>query len=167
MDAMHVTTGEFRKALRQFATGVTVITVAREDRSVHGMTANSFTSVSLEPLEILVCVHRLALTHRFILERKDFAINVLSEDQEALARYFATPEQDPAMARSLGVEFHLNARGTPVLPGSLVQLDCKLVSAVDAGDHTIFIATVLDVSVHDGRPLLFHGGQYKHLGSAD
>ncbi len=163
---MHVTTAEFRKALGQFATGVTVITVTREDQSVHGMTANSFTSVSLEPLEILVCVARRALTHRFILERKDFAINVLSEDQEALARFFSQPEQDPATARALGVEFHVNARGTPLLAGSLVQLDCRLVSAVDAGDHTIFIAAVLGVSVHDGRPLLFHGSQYKHLNSS-
>jgi flavin reductase (DIM6/NTAB) family NADH-FMN oxidoreductase RutF len=161
---MQVTIAEFRKALGHFATGVTVITVMREDQSVHGMTANSFTSVSLEPLEILVCVDRRALTHRYICERKNFAVNILSEDQAALARFFARPEQDPATAHSLGVTFHATERGTPVLPGSLVQLDCKLASAVDAGDHTIFIGEVVDMGAQDGRPLLFHQGQFKRLG---
>lgn len=140
-----------------------MITVMREDQSVHGMTANSFTSVSLEPLEILVCVDRRALTHRYIRERRNFAVNILSEDQAALARFFARPEQDPATARSLGVEFHATERGTPVLPGSLVQLDCKLAADVDAGDHTIFIGEVVDVSAKDGRPLLFHHGQFTRV----
>ncbi|MGC1685732.1 MAG: flavin reductase family protein [Candidatus Acidiferrales bacterium] len=164
---MQVTTAEFRKALGHFATGVTVITVRREDETVHGMTANSFTSVSLDPLEILVCVDRRALTYRYIRERKNFAVNILSEDQAALARFFARPEQDPATAQSLGIEFQATERGTPVLPGSLVQLDCKLADAVEAGDHTIFIGEVVDMSAQDGRPLLFHHGQFKRLGDAD
>src|SRR5271170_566970 len=141
---MPITTAEFRKALGHFPTGVTVLTVMREEGRVHGMTANAFTSVSLEPLQILVCVDHRALTHGFIHERENFAVNVLSEEQEALARFFAQPEQDPARARSLGVEYRASGRGTPLLQGSLVQLDCKLASAVDAGDHTIFIGEVVD-----------------------
>ncbi len=160
---MRISTLAFRKALGQFATGVTVVTVMRDDQSVHGMTANSFTSVSLEPLEILVCIGRRALAHGFILSRKNFAINVLSEDQEPLARFFARPEQDLAAARSLGVEFHTTTRGTPILRESLVQLDCRLTSSVDAGDHTIFIGEVVDLIVRDGRPLLFHAGEYKRF----
>jgi flavin reductase (DIM6/NTAB) family NADH-FMN oxidoreductase RutF len=160
---MTITAAEFRNALREFVTGVTVITVKREDNSVHGMTANSFTSVSLDPLEILVCVDRRAHTHTYIQERRHFAVNILAEDQEAFARFFSKVDQNVTLAQSLGVEFHTSARGTPVLAGSLVQLDCVLISAFDGGDHTIFVAEVVELSARAGQPLLFHAGQYKRL----
>jgi flavin reductase len=162
---MPVSTSEFRKALGQFATGVTVVTVMRDNQRVHGMTANSFTSVSLEPLQILVCVDRLALTHKFLHERRTFGVNILAEEQEAVARYFARPEQEPESGSGLGVAFHASPRGTPLLSGTLVQLDCGLVSAVEAGDHSIFIGEVAEMHVREGRPLLFHGGQFKKIGS--
>jgi len=160
---MPVSTAEFRKALGQFATGVTVVTVLRESGHYHGMTANSFTSVSLEPLQILVCVDHRALTHSFVREQKRFGINVLAENQEPLARFFARPEQDHATAKRLGARFGLSERGTPLLDGCLVQLDCSLVSTFDAGDHSIFIGDVHSMKTNEGRPLLFHGGQYKRL----
>jgi flavin reductase (DIM6/NTAB) family NADH-FMN oxidoreductase RutF len=160
---MQVTTTEYRKALGQFATGVTAVTVMREDQSVHGMTANSFMSVSPEPLEILVYVDRRALTYRYSSERGNFAVNVISENQDALARFFPYSEQHPEMARSLGVEFHATGRGTPLRAGSLVQLDRKLASSVDAGDHTTFIGAVVEMNVNDGKPLLFGASQHNHL----
>ena len=164
---MPVTIAEFRRALGQFATGVTVVTVMRDDGSVHGMTANSFVSVSLEPLQILICVAHRALTCRLVNERGNFGINVLSENQEEMARFFALPEQDPQTARQLGVAFLSSQRGTPLLDESLVQLDCRLVETVNSGDHAIFIGEVVDVQVHEGNPLLFHAGQYKRIGTAD
>ena len=164
---MPVTIAEFRRALGQFATGVTVVTVTRDDGSVHGMTANSFASVSLEPLQILVCVAHRALTYRLVNERGNFGINVLSENQEEMARFFALPEQDPQTARQLGVAFLSSQRGTPLLDESLVQLDCRLVETVNSGDHAIFIGEVVDVRMREGKPLLFHAGQYKRIGTAD
>jgi flavin reductase (DIM6/NTAB) family NADH-FMN oxidoreductase RutF len=163
---MPITTAEFRKALGHFPTGVTVLTVMREEGRVHGMTANSFTSVSLEPLQILVCVDHRALTHEFLNEQRDFGVNILAEDQEAMARFFAQPEQTSEDADQLGVAFLSSARGTPLLDGSLVQLDCKLVTTVESGDHSIFIGEVLDMKTHKGRPLIFHLGQFKKFGVA-
>jgi flavin reductase (DIM6/NTAB) family NADH-FMN oxidoreductase RutF len=163
---MQITTPEFRKALGHFPTGVTVLTVMREQGRVHGMTASSFTSVSLEPLQILVCVDHRALTHRFLNERRDFGVNILAEDQEAMARFFAQPEQMTEDADRLGVAFLSSERGTPLLDGSLVQLDCKLVTTVESGDHSIFVGEVVDMKVHKGRPLIFHLGQFRKFGVA-
>jgi flavin reductase (DIM6/NTAB) family NADH-FMN oxidoreductase RutF len=95
-----------------------------------------------------------------------FGANILAEDQEAMAHYFARPEQEPESGRQLGVTFHPSPRGTPLLTGTLVQLGCSLVSAVEAGDHSIFIGEVADVHAREGRPLLFHGGQFQKFGSA-
>jgi flavin reductase (DIM6/NTAB) family NADH-FMN oxidoreductase RutF len=164
---MPVTTGEFRKAMGQFATGVTVITVTRDSERVHGMTANSFTSVSLDPLQVLVCVDHRAQTHQFVQERKLFGINILAENQEELARYFAKPEQDPEIAARLGVRMRSSDRGTPLLDGAIVQLDCRLANVVQSGDHSIFIADVHGLEMHEGRPLVFHAGQYKRLPIAE
>jgi len=160
---MPVTTGEFRRALGQFATGVTVITVTRESGLVHGMTANSFASVSLDPLQVLVCVDHRAQTHYLVQEQKLFGINILAENQEELARYFARPEQDPEDASQLGVRIRASDRGTPLLDGAVVQLDCQLARVVQSGDHSIFIADVHSIELHGGRPLVFHAGQYKRL----
>ncbi len=153
----------FRKALSHFATGVTVVTVADGQRHVHGMTANSFTSVSLEPLLVLVCVNRKARTHSLLHAQKRFGINILGEDQEELAKYFTQVEQDRETAKRLGVRFGRTERGTPVLEGTLAQLDCKLVSTSDAGDHTIFIGEVEQIDTAEGCPLIFHRGRYRRL----
>jgi flavin reductase (DIM6/NTAB) family NADH-FMN oxidoreductase RutF len=160
---MPLTKSEFRKAMGQFATGVTVVTVLREPGQIHGMTANSFTSVSLEPLLVLVCVDHRAQTLPLIHDQKQFGINVLAHNQEPLAEYFAQPGQSEPDARRLGVAFRFTERGTPLLEGCLVQLDCALVSSHVAGDHTVFLAEVESAELHSGSPLLFHGGRYRRL----
>jgi len=159
-----LSTSEFRKALGHFPTGVTVVTVARSDGQPHGMTANSFASVSLEPLQILVCVDRLAVTHKLLHEVRAFGINILAEDHEAIARYFARTDQDPQAAKQIGIKFESSQRGTPLLGDTLAQLDCNLVSAIESGDHSIFIGQVVEMRLREGRPLLFHGGQFKKFG---
>src|SRR5579872_787284 len=87
---MGLTQAEFRKAMGSFATGVTVITVDREGE-VHGMTANAFTSVSLDPILVLVCVDRHARTHAHLNTKKRFGVNVLAENQQAVSEYYANP----------------------------------------------------------------------------
>jgi flavin reductase (DIM6/NTAB) family NADH-FMN oxidoreductase RutF len=161
---MSVTPEDFRKALGCFATGVTVITVDHEG-AVHGMTANAFTSVSLDPLLVLVCVDRRARTHTHLHAKKRFGVNVLSEDQKTISEYYARAAQDHQQAeREAGARFDRTAHGTPVLHGALAYLECHLHSAQDAGDHTIFIAEVEEVVVREGDPLLYYRGQYRKIG---
>lgn len=147
-----------------FATGVTIITVDLEGE-VHGMTANAFASVSLDPLLVLVCVDHTTRTHAHLHAKKRFGINVLCEDQRAISEYYARPERTHENAEAeAGARFDRTQQGTPILHGSLAYLECKLHSAQDAGDHTVFIAEVEDVVVGDGQPLLFFRGRYWGVG---
>ena len=156
---------QFRKAMGTFATGVTVITVDYEGQ-VQGMTANAFTSVSLDPLLVLVCVDREARTHSHLRARKRFGINVLSEQQRAVSEHYARPDRDPARAEAeAGAGFDRTQQGTPMLRGCLAYLECVLQSAQDAGDHTVFIAEVEDVVVRQGNPLLYFKSEYRKIGS--
>jgi flavin reductase (DIM6/NTAB) family NADH-FMN oxidoreductase RutF len=161
---MGVTQVEFREAMGSFATGVTVITVDYEGE-VHGMTANAFTSVSLDPLLILVCVDHRARTHAHLHARKRFGVNVLAENQRVVSEYYARPSPTHSYAeQEAGARFDRTKHGTPVLHGALAYLECRLHSAQDAGDHTIFIAEVEDVVVREGEPLLYFRAEYRKIG---
>jgi flavin reductase (DIM6/NTAB) family NADH-FMN oxidoreductase RutF len=161
---MNLTTVEFRRAMGRFATGVTIVTVDL-DGEVHGMTANAFASVSLDPMLVLVCVDHTTRTHAHLHARKRFGINVLCEDQRAISEHYARPERTNENAEAeTGARFDRTRHGTPMLHGSLAYLECRLHSAQDAGDHTIFIAEVEDVIVREGEPLLFFRGKYRKVG---
>jgi len=161
---MTLNPADFRKAMGAFATGVTIITVDL-DGEVHGMTANAFTSVSLDPMLVLVCVDHSTRTHAHLHAKKRFGINVLCEDQRAISEYYARPERTHEHAEAeAGARFDRTQHGTPVLHGALAYLECRLQSAEDAGDHTIFIAQVEDVVVGQGSPLLFFRGKYRSIG---
>jgi flavin reductase (DIM6/NTAB) family NADH-FMN oxidoreductase RutF len=157
---MSLTPSDFRKAMGCFATGVTVVTVD-QDGEVHGMTANAFTSVSLDPVLVLVCVDHRARTHAHLQARKRFGVNVLRSDQRAISEYYARSTETHQHAEEAGAHFDRTAHGTPVLNGALAYLECRLHSTQKAGDHTIFIAEVEDVMVREGEPLLFFRGQYR------
>jgi flavin reductase (DIM6/NTAB) family NADH-FMN oxidoreductase RutF len=147
-----------------FATGVTIITVDLEGE-VHGMTANAFASVSLDPMLVLVCVDHSTRTHAHLHAKKRFGINILSKHQRAISEYYARTERDHEHAETeAGARFERTRHGTPVLYGALGYLECKLRSAEVAGDHSIFIAEVEDVVVREGEPLLFFRGKYRKLG---
>ena len=160
---MTATQETFRQAMAAFATGVTVLTID-DHGQVHGMTANAFTSVSLNPLLVLVCVDHRAQTHAHLSARKRFGINVLSEEQAAISEHYADPDRSPADAERAGARFDRTTHGTPVLHGALAYLECRLQETRDAGDHTIFVAQVEDVVVRDGKPLLFFGSEYRAIG---
>lgn len=156
---------KFRQAMGCFATGVTIVTVDL-DGEVHGMTANAFASVSLDPLLILVCVNHAARTHAHLHAKQRFGINMLAADQRAISEYYAQPITTHDRAeREAGARFDCTQHGTPVLHGALAYVECKLRSTHEAGDHTIFIAEVEDVVVREGEPLLFFRGKYRHIGS--
>jgi flavin reductase (DIM6/NTAB) family NADH-FMN oxidoreductase RutF len=155
---------EFRKAMGAFATGVTIITVDLDDE-VHGMTANAFTSVSLDPMLVLVCVDHSTRTHAHLHAKKRFGINVLCEDQKAISEYYARPERSHEHAEAeAGARFDRTRHGTPMLHGALAFLECRLESVQEAGDHSIFIAEVEDVVVREGDPLLFFRSVYRKIG---
>jgi len=163
MSVMSISQAEFRKAMGSFATGVTVITLDYEGQ-VHGMTANAFTSVSLDPLLVLVCVDHHARTHARLRAKKRFGVNILAEDQQAISEYYARASATHQHAeQEAGARFDRTQHGTPVLHGALAYLECRLHSAQDAGDHTIFIAEVEDVVVREGDPLLYFRGDYRRI----
>ena len=155
---------EFRKAMGCFATGVTIITVDLEGE-VHGMTANAFASVSLDPMLVLVCVDHATRTHAHLHSKKRFGINVLCENQRAISEYYARAERMHENAEAeAGAHFDRTRHGTPVLHGALAYLECRLHSSELAGDHTIFIAEVEEVVMREGEPLLFFRGKYRKVG---
>jgi len=161
---MGLTPSQFREALGFFATGVTIVTVDL-DGEVHGMTANAFASVSLNPLLLLVCVDHSARTHAHLHSKKRFGINILSEDQRLISEYYARPAYSHERAEEeAGARFDRTVQGTPILQGALAYLECKLQSTQEAGDHTVFIAEVEDVVVRQGDPLLFFRGKYREIG---
>jgi flavin reductase (DIM6/NTAB) family NADH-FMN oxidoreductase RutF len=159
---MSLTAIDFRKAMGCFATGVTIITVD-QDGEIHGMTANAFTAVSLDPVLVLVCVDHRARTHSHLHARKRFGVNVLRKDQQAISDYYARSAETHQHAEEAGARFDRTAHNTPVLQGALAYLECRLHSAQAAGDHTIFIAEVEDVQVHDGEPLLYFRSEYRDI----
>lgn len=161
---MALNSSDFRKAMSNFATGVTIITVDLEGE-VHGMTANAFASVSLDPLLVLVCVDNATRTHAHLHAKKRFGINVLCENQRAISEYYASPERTHENAEAeAGARFERTRQGTPMLHAALAYLECRLQTVQDAGDHTIFIAEVEDMVVRDGDPLLFFRGKYRKVG---
>ncbi|MGA7295576.1 MAG: flavin reductase family protein [Terriglobales bacterium] len=158
---MSLNSSDFRQAMGCFATGVTIITVDREVE-VHGMTANAFTAVSLDPLLVLVCVNHRARTHAHLHSRKRFGVNILRSDQQSISEYYAGSPETHQHPEAAGARFDRTAHGTPVLKGALAYLECRLHSTQTAGDHTIFIAEVEDVVVRDGEPLLYFRSQYRN-----
>jgi flavin reductase (DIM6/NTAB) family NADH-FMN oxidoreductase RutF len=153
----------FREALAQFVTGVTVVTVERGDGLVHGMTANSFTSVSLDPPLILVCVDQRAQLLPLIKEHQRFGVSVLRQEHQALSEYFAKGEQSPEQDARHGVRYRWTSSRVPLLENTLVQLACTLAAAHVAGDHTIFIGEVEGAEIGSGEPLLFFRSHYRRV----
>ena len=152
----------FRKILGNFATGVTIVTTRDDAGKPYGVTVNSFTSVSLDPLLVLVCLHNQMAGLNTFLESKVFAINILSTKQVHLSDHFARSGVDRTR--------HLNWRGAlgaPLIRGCLACLECELESTFPGGDHTILIGRVAEgrLSREPREPLLFYQSQYRDIGS--
>lgn len=154
---------EFRRALGAFATGVTVVTT-HGDADMYGMTANAFTSVSLDPPLVLVCVISRTRGADTIAANGVFAVNILRNDQEPLSRYFASRDRPVGKAGFAEVTHTTAVTGSPVLKGAGGFLDCRLVASHEAGDHVIYIGEVVALGTEpDFSPLLFHGGRYRFV----
>jgi flavin reductase (DIM6/NTAB) family NADH-FMN oxidoreductase RutF len=163
MNPAPLTPQQFRRIVGHFATGITVVTVEREPGQVHGMTANSFTSVSLDPLLILICVDQHARMLSYLKLQKRFGINILKDTQQTTSEQFAKPLQDESAIERLGIKFRWTDSGIPLLQEALAHLACNVVAEHPGGDHTLFIAEVESMDAGQGNPLLYHLGKYRRL----
>jgi flavin reductase (DIM6/NTAB) family NADH-FMN oxidoreductase RutF len=161
-DTMAVDPMEFRRALGCFATGVTVITAMDREGNPRGLTANAFSSLSLEPTLILVCVDHRSDTFPVIGQASAFAVNILGEEQREVSQRFAGKGAD----KFAGVPYRAGGTGAPIIEGALAVIECLVESAHEAGDHTIFIGRVQSVEHGAGKPLLFFRGNYASLPEA-
>lgn len=149
-------TRELRRALGSFATGVAVITTRNRAGKIEGLTANSFSSVSLDPPLVLWSLRTNAASLDSFIDAGWFAVNVLAAPQQHLSRHFATPAAD----KFGGLDYMHGLGGCPVLADTLARFECSVFSTVPAGDHVIFIGHVRRASYREGSPLLFSGGAY-------
>jgi flavin reductase (DIM6/NTAB) family NADH-FMN oxidoreductase RutF len=157
---MAIEKNELRRVMGHFATGVTVITSIRTSGQLHGLTANAFTSVSLVPPLLLVCIDKKAESYPCFDESKVFTVNVLAADQEAISRKFAVTGGD----KFTGVSYRIGANGAPIIDGALAYLECRVTEKIDGGDHTIYIGEIEQAETKEGKPLLFFRGGYRELG---
>jgi len=147
---------ELRRALGDFVTGVTVITTVDAEGRFHGLTANSFSSVSLDPPLVLWSQAIGAPSHGVFCGVQHFAINILAEDQIALSNRFATSARD----KFAGLAVDLGLDGVPLLRGCRAWLECTVSSRLPGGDHTIHVGQVRTIRRAAHKPLVFGGGQY-------
>jgi flavin reductase (DIM6/NTAB) family NADH-FMN oxidoreductase RutF len=157
---MAIEKNELRRVMGHFATGVTVITTLRASGELHGLTANAFTSVSLIPPLVLVCVDKKAESYPCFEESKVFTVNILASDQEALSRRFAVSGGE----KFQGVAYRAGANSAPILEGSLAYIECRITQTIDGGDHTIYLGEVEQAETREVKPLLFFRGGYREIG---
>lgn len=153
----------FRRALGAFATGVTIVTTKDVGGLDVGMTANSFSSVSLNPPMVLWSLAKTSSNIDAFRDASGFAVHVLAADQEDLSGRFATKGID----RFAGLELDRGETGTPLLPDCTARFECRTAFQHEGGDHVIFVGDVVTFTHSDRRPLVFHGGRYGRLINPD
>lgn len=154
-----VDTRFYRRTCARFATGITIVTVLDNLGHPHGVTVNSFASVSLEPPLVLVSIDlKNAILGHFI-SSSWFAVNILAEHQEHLSRRFSSAAEN----RFLDVEWHTGASGMPILDGVLAHLECAVLRTFEIGDHTMLIGEVRHADYREGKPLVYFDSSYQSL----
>lgn len=149
-----------RNAFGSYMTGVTVITAMNDDGKPVGFTANSFTSVSLNPPLLLVCPAKSLSSFDVFANCTHFAVNILSEEQQHISNIFAGSKDD----RFAQIEWHIDEQGNPVIEGALTHFSCKTDRNLEAGDHNLLLGEVLDFSSREGMGLGYASGGYFSLG---
>jgi flavin reductase (DIM6/NTAB) family NADH-FMN oxidoreductase RutF len=144
--------------LGHFASGVTVVTTSYEQTN-YGITVSSFSSLSLVPPLVLICIDRQVSSHTALEQAGVFAVNILAEEGERLSRHFATREHD----KFKGIAYHQDQTGVPLLDEALATLECRIVQQVPGGDHTIFIGEVVAAATRPGKPLIYYRSGYHQI----
>ncbi|HEX2057899.1 MAG TPA: flavin reductase family protein [Actinomycetota bacterium] len=158
---MAVSPDAFRGALRKFASGVTIVTVAAGGE-LHGMTASSFASVSLVPPLVLVCLDKSSRTLALLGQTRSFAVNVLRADQQEVSHSFAQAGVKPFAS----IPHRPGDNGAPVLDDAIAVLECTTYRVFEAGDHEVVLGEVTAASAADGDPLVYYDGTYRSLSSS-
>ena len=158
----------YRDVLGRFVTGVTVITTASptpDGIQPWGTTVNAFTSVSLDPPLVLICVGRERSIHPIIDAAGRFVVNILGEESQNLSDCFAGAPSPLPRSAFCGARYSLSRSGLPVLDSALAHLECTVQNVMDAGDHTIYLARVVDLAVSEVHPLplLYYRGRYLRI----
>jgi flavin reductase (DIM6/NTAB) family NADH-FMN oxidoreductase RutF len=156
---MPVDPDDFRRALGQFAAGVTVVTTRDGRGRALGLTVTAFCAVSLDPPLVLVCVDHRSEAHVGFRHAGRFGVSILAEGQEEVSRRFAVG----GPAKFAGLKLVDGACGVPLIPGALAHLECRVSATHQAGDHTIYVGEVDCLAVRPGRPLLYHDREYRRL----
>jgi flavin reductase (DIM6/NTAB) family NADH-FMN oxidoreductase RutF len=161
--AMSVAAADLRRLYGYFPTGVTIVT-CRVGPRTHGITVNSFTSLSLDPPLVLVCIDRTTIAYQMIPEAGTFAINFLGETQRRICDYFAkrlAPDPNDEFAE---IPHRLGASGAPLVDGAVATIECRLIERYPGGDHDIFVGEVIDAAIRaDDLPLVFYRGRFPRL----
>ena len=155
-----VSPDEFRHACGRFATGVTIASVVDAGGAPHGLTVSSFTSLSLEPPLILICLGHESTIIEAFRNCRFFGVNILREEDRPFAERFATRGLD----RFDAIEWRCGKTGVPLLPNALAIIECGSYQRFIAGDHDILVGQVVRTCVQEGAPLLHYAGQYRKLG---
>lgn len=165
LNAMLIDESGFRRILGQFATGVTVVTMVDAKGQLSGFTASSFSSVSLDPPLVLVCVSYEARSYEHLRDQQAFTVHILDGDQRRVARQFATPGLD----RSAVCDWHVSERGFAILSKFHAALECRLYREYDGGDHAIILGRVERLYTDDSGtdPLICYKGQLFPLGGGE
>ncbi|MGE3962127.1 MAG: flavin reductase family protein [Dehalococcoidia bacterium] len=153
----------FRDVMGRFATGVTIVTIAHEGQ-LRGMTANSFSSVSLDPAMLLVCIDEHASIYPLFEHASAFAVNILTSDQAPVSQLFAAKGERAEVMN--GHPFTLGPLGSPILDGVLAWTECRIEHRYAGGDHLIVVGRVqeMEIARPDASPLVYFAGQYRALG---
>ncbi len=149
---------QFRDGLGRFASGVTVVTARTPDGGIIGMTANSFSSVSMDPPLILWCPAKTSSRYAIFEQAEHFAIHVMSAEQQAVALGFAR-----SGTAFDGLDVQINAFGVPLLNDCLARFECQTNALHDAGDHAIMVGRVRSAAFREGEPLIFSQGQFRQF----
>ena len=158
-DLRSVTPDEFRRACGRFATGVTIATVLDPDGAPHGLTVSSFTSVSLDPPLVLICLGHAVTVIDHFRAASSFGINILSADQRDLSDRFARKGQD----RFNSLPWEPGETGVPLLPGAIAHIECAAHQRFTSGDHDIFVGRMVATRVAEADPILYHAGGYRRI----
>jgi flavin reductase (DIM6/NTAB) family NADH-FMN oxidoreductase RutF len=150
---------ELRNVMGHFATGVTIITTKDVSGKPFGLTANAFSSLSLDPPLVLICVDKKVDCYACFDQSKVFVVNILSEGQDQLSTRFATK----GIEKFEGVAVRQGNLGVPLLEGAVAHIECTLTSAYEGGDHTIYIGEIQSIAASGNLPLLFFKGKYSRL----
>jgi len=149
---------QFKLAMSHFASGVTIVTTEHEGKSF-GMTVAAFSSLSLNPPLILVCIEKMVKTHEAIAGAGTFGVSILNSKQADVSNRFASRAED----KFAGTEIVRGQLGVPLIAGAITRLECRLTNRLDGGDHSIFIGEVVDAATEEGEPLVYYRSGYREV----